>query len=73
MSSLHEGNAIVYCQGAFGTPNGKTAHGLVRRTNRYRVLSVIDSRHAGEDAGSILEGSWLLHLRRRSIVPEYHQ
>ena len=57
MSSLLEGNAVVYCQGAFGTPNGKTAHGLVRRTNRYRVLSVIDSRHAGEDAGSILDGT----------------
>ncbi|MCK4790237.1 MAG: DUF1611 domain-containing protein, partial [Desulfobacteraceae bacterium] len=26
-------------------------------TNRYRVLSVIDSRHAGEDAGSILDGT----------------
>jgi len=57
VSSLPEGNAVVYCQGAFGTPNGKTAHGLVRRTNRYRVLSVIDSRHAGEDAGSILDGT----------------
>jgi len=55
--SLPEGNAVVYCQGAFGTPNGKTAHGLVRRTNRYRVLSVIDSSHAGEDAGSILNGT----------------
>ena len=37
MTNLPEGNAIVYCQGAFGTTNGKTAHGLVRRTRRYRV------------------------------------
>jgi uncharacterized NAD-dependent epimerase/dehydratase family protein len=51
-----EGNAIVYCEGAFGTPNGKTAHGLVRRTERYKVLSVVDSRHAGEDAGRLLDG-----------------
>lgn len=51
-----EGNAIVYCEGAFGTTNGKTAHGLVRRSNRYRVLSVIDSRCAGRDAGVILDG-----------------
>jgi uncharacterized NAD-dependent epimerase/dehydratase family protein len=49
-------DAIVYCQGAFDTPNGKTAHGLVRRTNRYRVLSVIDSRLAGRDAGDFLDG-----------------
>lgn len=54
--ALPDGRAIVYCEGAFDTPNGKTAHGLVRRTDRYQVLSVIDSRHAGGDAGEILDG-----------------
>lgn len=57
-----EGDAVVYCEGAFGTTNGKTAHGLVRRTDRYRVCSVIDSRHAGADAGELLD-------RRPSGVP----
>ena len=56
MKSLPEGNAIVYCEGTFNTLNGKTAHGLVRFTKRYRVLSVIDSRHAGQDAGDVLDG-----------------
>ena len=56
MSQFPEGNAIVYCEGAFGTPNGKTAHGLVRFTKRYNVLSVIDSCHAGKDAGKMLDG-----------------
>jgi uncharacterized NAD-dependent epimerase/dehydratase family protein len=51
-----EGRAIVYCQGAFGTTNGKTAHGLVRRTARYEILSVVDARHAGGDAGEVLDG-----------------
>jgi len=51
-----DGNAIVYCQGAFQTTNGKTAHGLVRRTRRYRVLSVVDSTCAGNDAGELLDG-----------------
>ncbi|MBN2350908.1 MAG: DUF1611 domain-containing protein [Bacteroidales bacterium] len=51
-----DGNAIVYCQGAFNTPNGKTAHGLVRFTKRYHVLSVIDSAYAGSDAGEVLDG-----------------
>jgi uncharacterized NAD-dependent epimerase/dehydratase family protein len=50
-----EGNAVVYCEGAFNTPNGKTAHGLVRFTRRYRVLSVVDSRCAGQDAGKVLD------------------
>ena len=56
MKSLPEGNAIVYCEGMFNTLNGKTAHGLVRFTKRYRVLSVIDSRYAGQDAGDVLDG-----------------
>lgn len=56
-SGFPEGNAIVYCEGAFGTPNGKTAHGLVRRGRRYRVTSVIDSRCAGRDAGMVLDGA----------------
>lgn len=51
-----DGNAIVYCEGAFNTPNGKTAHGLVRFTQRYRVLCVVDSRYAGQDAGEVLDG-----------------
>lgn len=57
MSPAAEDRAIVYCEGAFGTPNGKTAHGLVRRTNRYQILSVIDSRHAGRDAAAVLDGT----------------
>ena len=56
MNALPEGNAIVYCEGAFNTTNGKTAHGLVRFTDRYRVLSVVDSRYAGQDAGEVLDG-----------------
>jgi uncharacterized NAD-dependent epimerase/dehydratase family protein len=56
MNDLPEGNAIIYCEGSFNTTNGKTAHGLVRFTDRYRVLSVIDSRYAGQDAGAVLDG-----------------
>ena len=51
-----DGNAIVYCQGAFNTPNGKTAHGLARFTRRYRVLGIIDDRYAGQDSGQVLDG-----------------
>ena len=51
-----DGNAIIYCDRAFGTTNGKTAHGLVRRTARYHVLSVVDSTLAGCDAGEVLDG-----------------
>jgi uncharacterized NAD-dependent epimerase/dehydratase family protein len=55
MKKVLDGNAIVYCQGAFNTPNGKTAHGLVRFTERYHVLAVIDNNYAGLDAGTVLD------------------
>jgi uncharacterized NAD-dependent epimerase/dehydratase family protein len=51
-----DGNAIVFCEGAFTNTYGKTAHGLVRRTRRYRVTAVIDSTVAGRDAGEVLDG-----------------
>lgn len=50
-------NAIVYCEGAFTTTNGKTAHGLVRRSKRYRVLSVVDSSCAGQSADQVVVGA----------------
>jgi uncharacterized NAD-dependent epimerase/dehydratase family protein len=56
MKPYRDGDAIIYCQGAYGTTNGKTAHGLVRRTSKYRLLSVVDAAHAGKDAGTVLDG-----------------
>ncbi|MCB9058823.1 MAG: DUF1611 domain-containing protein [Calditrichae bacterium] len=52
---MKKNNCIVYCQGAFNTPNGKTAHGLVRFTERYNVVAVIDSVYSGKDAGHVLD------------------
>jgi uncharacterized NAD-dependent epimerase/dehydratase family protein len=49
--------AIIYCEANFATSDGKTANGLVRHSERYRILSVIDSRHAGRDAGLVLDGA----------------
>lgn len=48
--------AIVYCEGNFARIDGKTANGLVRHSQAYRILSVIDSDHAGSDSGVILDG-----------------
>lgn len=56
MKKSIDGNALVYCEGAFNTPNGKTAHGLVRFTERYEVVGVLDTTYAGKDAGEVLDG-----------------
>lgn len=48
--------AVVYCEGQFGEQDGKTANGLVRHSEKYEIFSVIDSEHAGRDAGDLLDG-----------------
>ena len=44
----------MYCEANFGAVDGKTANGLVRHSERYEILSVIDSEKAGLDAGVVL-------------------
>ena len=51
-----DGTALVLCGGYYRTINGKTAHGLVRGTDRYRVVGVVDAPAAGRDAGEALDG-----------------
>ena len=47
--------AVVYCEGNFAKIDGKTANGLVRHSEAYRIVSVIDSTHRGENAGLVLD------------------
>ena len=49
--------AIVYCEANFGAVDGKTANGLVRHSEKYEILSVIDSEKAGLDTGMVLDGT----------------
>ncbi|GMA22668.1 hypothetical protein GCM10025864_04270 [Luteimicrobium album] len=49
-------SAVVYCEGQFGEQDGKTANGLVRHSEKYAIVAVIDSRQAGADAGAFLDG-----------------
>ena len=51
--------AVIYCEGKFGKIDGKTANGLVRSSERYRIVAVIDSTQAGADAGIALSGEHL--------------
>lgn len=48
--------AIIYCEGYFGTMDGKTANGLVRNSKKYSIIGVIDSTKATLDSGEYLEG-----------------
>lgn len=46
--------AVVYCEANFGANDGKTANGLVRHSEKYEILSVIDSEKSGLDSGEAL-------------------
>lgn len=48
--------AIVLAHDHYQTANGKTAHGLVRGSERFDVKAVIDPSCAGRDAGDVLDG-----------------
>jgi len=47
--------AIVYCEGNFAKVDGKTANGLIRHSQAYRIVSVIDSDCHGQDSGQVLD------------------
>ena len=49
--------AIVYCDANLGKIDGKTANGLVRHSERYEIISVIDHTQAGRDAGDVVDGT----------------
>ncbi len=47
--------AVVYCEGNFAKIDGKTANGLVRHSEAYKIISVIDSARGGENSGQVLD------------------
>lgn len=46
--------ALVYCESQFGLVDGKIAAALVRHSEIYQIVGVIDSELAGMDAGQAL-------------------
>lgn len=48
--------ALIYSEGQFGKLDGKVANGLVRHSEKYNIVGVIDSSRTGMDAGDFLDG-----------------
>lgn len=53
---MQKSNAIILTAGYLDSNSGKTAHGLIRGTDRFNILAVIDAKHPGKDAGEVLDG-----------------
>lgn len=48
--------ALILTNGILATSDAKTAHGLIRGTERFHIVGVIDPPAAGRDAGEFLDG-----------------
>ena len=48
--------AIILTMDAYDMLDAKTAHGLIRGTQRFEILAVVDSKNYGSDAGEKLDG-----------------
>ena len=53
---MEKSNAIIITAGYLDSVSGKTAHGLIRGTDRFKILAVIDHKMAGRDAGEVMDG-----------------
>jgi uncharacterized NAD-dependent epimerase/dehydratase family protein len=51
-----KGTAIVLTNGWLKNIHAKTAHGLLRGSQRFQILSLIDPVYSGRDAGEVLNG-----------------
>jgi uncharacterized NAD-dependent epimerase/dehydratase family protein len=73
-------NVLVYSENEFGKIDGKVANGLVRHSEKYNVIGIIDSTKSGLDAGEYLDGKKTGipifsniddAINELSILPEY--
>ena len=57
MDQAHiSGTAVIITGGLLHDGHAKTAHGLLRSGKRFKILGIIDERHAGSDASNFVEG-----------------
>ena len=48
--------ALILTNGRLTTSDAKTAHGLIRGTERFTIVDVVDPLNCGKDAGDIVDG-----------------
>lgn len=72
--------ALIYCEGNFGSSDGKTANGLIRHSKKYDISCIIDSTKTGFDSGKVLDGKsngipiyrdLAMALNRLNEIPKY--
>ena len=61
-NTVKKKKALVYCEKQFGLVDGKTASALVRHSELYSIVGIIDSSLTGKDAGEELGEENAQHL-----------
>jgi uncharacterized NAD-dependent epimerase/dehydratase family protein len=52
--TINKKTALIYCDKQYGLVDGKTASALVRHSDLYTIVGIIDSLLVGHDAGEVL-------------------
>lgn len=74
------GTAVILTNDSLTTVDAKTAHGLIRGTDRFEITAVIDRISAGKDAGEVLDGKHRnipiykdieAYLEEKGLPPDY--
>ncbi|MEM1407614.1 MAG: DUF1611 domain-containing protein, partial [Bacteroidota bacterium] len=58
ISNSISGSACIITGGLLNDIHAKTAHGLIRQSDRFEIVGVIDHVSDGKDAGEILDGKF---------------
>ncbi len=53
---MSKSRALVYVDRLYHCADGKTAHGLVRHSKRFKIVGVVDTTIPSQDAGKALDG-----------------
>ncbi len=53
---MQTNQAVILTADMLHTSNAKTAHGLIRGSERFEIVGVIDEYSQGQDAGTVLDG-----------------
>ena len=56
VSNHYKPKTIILTGGMLNESDAKTAHGLIRGTERFEIVGIIDPLHKGKDAGEVLDG-----------------
>jgi len=69
---MEQRNAVILTAGLLDDIHAKTAHGLIRGSDRFRIVALIDEKFSGKDAGEVVDGVHR-NIPIFSSIKEFHE